>query len=122
MERMEGYTEGGGQRIEDCVTEDKGTITLLSDVKQSLRKVKLNIYAEHILYIHHLLTGTTLPYRQCEIEDKMVRLFKHVERVLELTRARVPFGRNNFLNYYYVLSKLLDSLQQPELLLHRILC
>ena len=71
---------------------------------------------ENILYIHHVLTGTPLSYRTMEIEDKMVRLFKQVERVFELVRSRVPFARTSFLNYYYVLFKLLDSLQQPELL------
>ena len=56
----------------------------------------------------------------------MVRPFKQVERVFGLVRSRVPFARTSFLNYYYVLFKLLDSLQslptgsqtngQPELL------
>ena len=66
-----------------------------------------------------MLTGTQLPYIKREIEDKMVRLFKQVERVFGLVRSRVPFARTSFLNYYYVLFKLLDSLHQPELL-HRI--
>ena len=71
---------------------------------------------ENILYIHHVLTGTPLPYIKREIEDKMVRLFKQVERIFAMTRSRVPFARTSFLNYYYVLFKLLDSLQQLELL------
>ena len=49
----------------------------------------------------------------------MVRMFKQIERVFELTRSRVPFARTSILNYYYDLFKLLDSLHQPELL-HRI--
>ena len=64
-----------------------------------------------------MLTGYPLPYIKREIEDKMLRLFKQLERIFGLVRSRVPFVRTSFLNYYYVLFKLLDSLQQPELLL-----
>ena len=49
----------------------------------------------------------------------MIRLFKQLDRVFGLVRSKVPFARTSFLNYYYVLFKLLDYLQQPELL-HRI--
>ena len=71
---------------------------------------------ENILYIHHVLTGTPLPYIKREIEDKMVRLFKQVDRVFGLVRSKVPFARTGVLNYYFVLFKLLDSLHQPDLL------
>ena len=74
---------------------------------------------ENVLYIHHVLSGTPLPYIKREIEDKMIRLFKQLERVFGLVRSRVPFARTSFLNYYYVLFKLLDYLLQPELL-HRV--
>ena len=102
--------------IRGSIPKDKGSTTL-NDVKQSLRQLKLNKYVENILYIHHVLTGTPLPYIKREIEDKMIRLFKQLERIFGMVRSRVPFVRTSFLNYYYVLFKLLDSLQQPELLL-----
>ena len=89
------------------------------EVRQNLRKLKLNKYVANVLYIHHVLSGTPLPYIKREIEDKMIRLFKQLERVFGLVRSRVPFARTSFLNYYYVLFKLLDYLQQPELL-HRV--
>ena len=101
--------------IRGRITKDKGSTTL-NDVKQSLRQLKLNKYVENILYIHHVLTGTPLPYIKREIEDNTVRLFKQVERAFEMVRSRVPFARASFLNYYFVLFKLLDSLHQPELL------
>ena len=103
--------------IRDNMAKDKGSITLL-DIKQSLRKLKLNKYVENIFYIQHVLAGTTLPYIRREAEDKMVRLFKQVERVYGVTRPLANFARTSFLNYYYVLYKLLESLQ-PELL-HRV--
>ena len=45
----------------------------------------------------------------------MVRLFKQVERVYGATRHRANFQRTSILNYYYVVYKLLESLQ-PDLL------
>ena len=100
--------------IKDNIANDKESITLL-DIKQSLRKLKFNKYVENIFYIQHVLAGTTLPYIRREAEDKMVRLFKQVERVYGVTRPLANFARTSFLNYYYVLYKLLESLQ-PELL------
>ena len=102
-------------KIRENINKEKTTITL-NDVKLGLRKLKLNKYVENILYIHHVLTGTPLPYIKREIEDKMVRLFKQLDRVFGLVRSKVPFARTSFLNYYYVLFKLLDAMSQGELL------
>ena len=104
------------ERLRENIKNDSPT---LHEVKQSLRKLKLSKYVENVLYIHHVLSGTPLPYIKRAIEDKMIRLFKQLERVFGLVRSRVPFARTSFLNYYYVLFKLLDYLQQPELL-HRV--
>ena len=104
------------ERLRESIKNDSPT---LNDLKLSLRKLTLNKYVENVLYIHHVLSGTPLPYIKREIEDNMIRLFKQLERVFGLIRSRVPFARNSFLNYYYVLFKLLDYLQQPELL-HRV--
>ena len=102
-------------KIRENINKEKTTITL-NDVKLGLRKLKLNKYVENILYIHHVLTGTPLPYIKREIEDKMVRLFKQLDRVFGLVRSKVPFARTSFLNYYYVLFKLLDAMSQSDLL------
>ena len=102
------------ERIKASVGKEKEKITAL-DIKQSLRRLKLNKYVENIFYIQHVLAGTPLPYVRREVEDKMVRLFKQVERVFGMTRPRASFPRTSFLNYYYVIYKLLESLQ-PELL------
>ena len=106
------------ERLRESIKNDSLPPTI-QEVKQNLRKLKLNKYVENVLYIHHVLSGTPLPYIKREIEDKMLRLFKQMERVFGLVRSRVPFARTSFLNYYYVLFKLLDYLQQPELL-HRV--
>ncbi len=103
------------EKVKASMLKDKGDITLL-DVKLSLRKLKLNKYVENIFYLHHVLTGTPLPYIKREIEDKMIRLFKQIERVFCEARPRAQIARTSFLNYYFVLFKLLDSLQQTDLL------
>ena len=102
-------------RIRENIKKDQGTISL-PDVKRSLRHLKLTKYVENLLYIHHVLSGTPLPYIKREIEDKLVRMFKQMEQVFWLVRPRVPFARTSFLNYYFILFKLLDSLHQTELL------
>ena len=102
-------------KIRENINKDKTTMTM-NDVKLALRKLKLNKYVENILYIHHVLTGTPLPYIKREIEDKMVRLFRQLDRVFGLVRSKVPFSRTSFLNYYYVLFKLLDAMSQSDLL------
>ena len=102
-------------KLRENINKEKTTITL-NDVKLGLRKLKLNKYVENILYIHHVLTGTPLPYIKREMEDKMVRLFRQLDRVFGLVRSKVPFARTSFLNYYYVLFKLLDAMSQSELL------
>ena len=102
------------EKLKTKINKDKTMITL-NDVKVWLRRLKLNKYIENILYIHHVLSGTPLPYIRREIEDKMVRLFKQLDRV-GLVRGRVTFARTRFLNYFYVLFKLLDSLLQHDLL------
>ncbi len=81
------------EKINESVHKDKGTITL-NDVRQSIRKLKLSRYVENILYALHALTGTPLPYIKREIEDKMVRLLKQIERVFELTRSREQIAGN----------------------------
>ena len=102
-------------KIKSGIGHAKGDIALV-DVKQSLRRLKLNRLVENLPYIHNALTGTPLPYIRREVEDKMVRLFRQIDRVFYLTRHKVPFARTSFLNYYYVIYKLLESLGQSDLL------
>ena len=87
-------------KLKQNINKQRTTITL-DDVKLGLRKLKLNKYIENILYIHHVLSGTDLPYIKREIEDKMVRLFKQLDRVFGQVRSKVPFARTSFMNYYF---------------------
>ena len=47
--------------IKANIAKDRESITLL-DIKQSMRRLKLNKYVENIFYIQHVLAGTPLPY------------------------------------------------------------
>ena len=83
------------------------------DVKKAIRKLKLTKYMENFYYILFTMTGKQPPYIKREIEDKIVRMFKMIDRVwCTVERDR----RRSFLNYYYILFKLLELMDQSELL------
>ena len=83
------------------------------DVKKAIRKLKLTRYMENFYYILFTVTGKQPPYIKREIEDKIVRMFKMIDRVwCTVERDR----RRSFLNYYYILFKLLELMDQSELL------
>ncbi len=73
---------------------------------------------ENLYYILSALTGERPPYIKREIEDKIVRIFKMIDRVwfsLEWDRRR------SFLNYLYNLFKLLE-LMGTQSCCHQPLC
>ena len=83
------------------------------DVKKAIRKLKLTKYMENFYYILFTVTGEQPPYIKREIEDKIVRMFKMIDRVWStIERDR----RRSFMNYYYILFKLLELMDQSELL------
>ena len=78
-----------------------------------MRKLKLTKYMENFYYILFAVTGTQPPYIKREIEDKIVRMFKLIDNVwCSIGRDK----RRSFLNYYYILFKLLQLMGQTELL------
>ena len=83
------------------------------DVKKAMRKLKLTKYMENLYYILFAVTGRQPPYIKREVEDKIVRMFKLIDRIyINLEKDR----RRSFLNYYYILFKLLELMDQTELL------
>ena len=82
------------------------------DVKKAMRKLKLTKYMENFYYILFAVTGKQPPYIKREIEDKIVRMFKRIDCVW---RAVEKDKRRSFLNYYYILFKLLELMEQTEL-------
>ena len=51
------------------------------DVKKAMRKLRLAKYIENFYYILFAATGEEPSYRKREIEDKIVRMFKMIDRV-----------------------------------------
>ena len=84
-----------------------------SDVKKAMRKLKLTKYMENFYYILFAMTGKQPPHTKREIEDKIARMFKMLDRVwytIEKDRRR------SFLNYYYIIYKLLELIGQNDLM------
>ena len=83
------------------------------DVKNAMRKLKMTKYIENFYYILFAVMGEEPPYIKREVEDKIVRMFKMIDRVwCSIERD----SRRSFMNYYYILFKLLELMGQTELL------
>ena len=78
--------------------------------KEILKKLGYNKYYEHIQFIKNKL-GVTPPTFTPELEDTMCNLFNEL---LAPYSKYCPNDRVNFLNYYYVLYKLCESLGEQK--------
>ena len=83
------------------------------DVKTAMRNLKLTKYMENFYCILFTITGIEPPHIPKLIQDKLIRMFKQIDRVYQIVSKE---KRKSFLNYYYVLFKLLDLMDQTELL------
>jgi hypothetical protein len=88
----------------------------MTDVRKSLRNLRLNKYVENAFYIYHVAAGKEPPYIKKEVEDKMIKLFKQIERAFATVKPTGWLARRSFLKCYNVLCKLLEMLYQDELL------
>ena len=80
--------------------------------KEILKKLGYNKYYEHIPYIKHLM-GIAPPIMSEELENKLCNLFMDIQKPYA---NNCPNYRVNFLNYYYVLYKICELLQEEEFL------
>ena len=78
-----------------------------------LRKSKMSKYNENAQLIWSRISGRPAPYIKGLIEDKLIRYFKQVVMVYEPLKHN---KRTSFLNYYYVLYKLLDLMKESDVL------
>jgi len=83
-----------------------------SKTKEILKKLGYNKYYEHIPYIKHLL-GIAPPIMSEELENKLCNLFMDIQKPYA---NNCPNYRVNFLNYYYVLYKICELLQEEKFL------
>ena len=80
--------------------------------KDILKKLGYNKYYEHIPFIKDKL-GIRPPIMSPELEEKLCNLFMEIQRPYA---KHCPDGRVNFLNYYYVLYKMCELLDESKFL------
>jgi hypothetical protein len=80
--------------------------------KDILKKLGFNKYYEHIAFIKNKL-GIKPPVFRPELEDSLCNLFMEIQAPYAKT---CPDYRVNFLNYYYVLFKFCELLEETEYL------
>jgi hypothetical protein len=80
--------------------------------KEILKKLGFNKYYEHIAFIKNKL-GIKPPVFSPELEDTLCNLFMEIQSPYAKT---CPDYRVNFLNYYYVLYKFLELLEEKQYL------
>jgi hypothetical protein len=99
-------------RIPDNI-EQITDLTGVNITRCILRQSKLTKYIENAHYIWAMASNRQPPYIEKLVEDKLVRYFKAIVQVYEPLKGQ---KRNSFLNYYYVLYKLLHLMKEYELL------
>ena len=80
--------------------------------KEILKKLGFNKYYEHIAFIKNKL-GIKPPVFSPELEDTLCNLFMEIQSPYAKTS---PDYRVNFLNYYYVLFKFCELLEETQFL------
>jgi len=80
--------------------------------KNILKKLGYNKYYEHIPFIKDKL-GIKPPIMTPDLEDKLCNLFLEIQKPYA---KHCPDGRVNFLNYYYVLYKMCELLDEKRFL------
>jgi len=80
--------------------------------KEILKKLGFNKYYEHIAFIKNKL-GINPPVFSPELEDTLCNLFMEIQSPYAKT---CPDYRINFLNYYYVLFKFCELLEETQFL------
>jgi hypothetical protein len=80
--------------------------------KEILKKLGFNKYYEHIAFIKNKL-GINPPVFSQELEDTLCNLFMEIQSPYAKT---CPDYRVNFLNYYYVLFKFCELLEESQFL------
>jgi len=98
--------------IKSYVDNDISSINIYV-IKLVLKKHKLTKYVENVNSILFILTGIVPPFIPKEIELKLIQYFKQIVKVFDICKTS---NRINFLNYYYIIYKLLESMEQFDIL------
>lgn len=102
--------------IKQQIKKERITLEQLTTdkTKQILKNLGYNKYYEHIPFIKEKL-GIKPPILSIRLENKLCSLFMEIQRPYA---KFCPDDRVNFLNYYFVLYKLLELLGEDEYLCH----
>lgn len=82
-------------------------------IKNVLKKKRYTKYVENVNSILFILTGIQPPFIPKEIELKLIQYFKQIVKVFDICKTS---NRINFLNYYYIIYKLLESMEHFDIL------
>jgi len=101
-------------QIHQQIKKERIGIELLTHhkTKEILKKLGFNKYYEHIAFIKNKL-GIKPPVFSPELEDTLCNLFMEIQAPYAKT---CPDYRVNFLNYYYVLFKFCELLEENQFL------
>lgn len=117
--QAKGSTEIPQEIFDQIVTElKKQRITDFKNLKHKqmreiLRKLKLNRQYDHIPFIISRLNGSIAPVMSRETEEKLRHMFKEIQPSFQ---KHCPKNRRNFLSYSYVLYKFCELLELDEFL------
>ena len=100
--------------IKSQIKKERITIKDITNLKAKdiLKKLGYNKYYEHIPFIKEKL-GIKPPTMTQHLEDKLCSLFMDIQRPYA---KHCPESRVNFLNYYYVLYKMCELLEEKQFL------
>ena len=102
--------------VQDVLPEMLETVSDVYGVKLTriiLRSSKLSKYTENSQLIWARVSGRQPPYIKQLTEEKLTRYFRQIVWIYEPLKNN---KRTSFLNYYYVLYKLLHLMKETELL------
>ena len=87
------------------------TIPLTIPILEYIRRNELTIYKDRIYFIYFKLSGKSFPQITTKEYNTIRNMFKIICSIYDKHK---PKGRKSFLNYYFVLKKLLIMLERVE--------
>tara|TARA_B110000902_G_scaffold50484_1_gene57958 strand:+ start:1335 stop:2447 length:1113 start_codon:yes stop_codon:yes gene_type:complete len=102
------------ENIKNQIKKERITLKQMTNkkAKDILKKLGYNKYYEHIPFIKDKL-GIRPPVMSPDLEDKLCNLFMEIQKPYA---KHCPDDRVNFLNYYYVLYKMCELLNENKFL------
>ena len=102
------------ENIKTQIKKERITLVQMTNkkAKDILKKLGYNKYYEHIPFIKDKL-GIKPPIMTPELEDRLCNLFMEIQKPYA---KHCPDDRVNFLNYYYVLYKMCELLNENKFL------